>query len=248
MLLLDTSLKLLFSLFTSILSTMVTFQAVKDAMTDLAISCWQVKGKNGSMIGYQDEHTVPLEVSIARLEKLLSCVNGDFVRIELHPKAKKTGTNKPTDYMKVIKMDVDLKSLNPGAVAGVAVASDGVTRGMIDSMNATILRLEKELIETKYINQIADLKKEIAGVKDANPMDKMIEVLIPVITGALTPGAKAPHAMAGIEGSKVYERYLELDPQGDAVIGSLVWLIENNVDQYNMYKPMLLNLSTHGKQ
>lgn len=225
---------------------MITFPALKAMMQDLKVPSWNVKGKNSSLIGYEDDNSISMDISVARLEKLLNGITGDYVRVELHPGSKtKTGGGKLTDYTKVVKVDVDLSTM-PGrsAVTGLG-AVHSVNSGKVDQLQERILQLEKEVIEHKYLNQIAELRKEIAGVKDQDPMNKLLETLLPSIIGALSPGQTKPMALAGTP-DDIMNKFISLDPQGGAVVGALVWLIENNVEKYNMYKPILLDMA-HGK-
>lgn len=220
-----------------------TFKSVTDTMNDMSIVTWSVKTRSGSLLGYQHDPKMDIDLSIARLRKLLEGQQGDFVRVELAPA---TGQGKGGDLKKIIKMDVDLSTVNPN-VSGIGqiMPSQDFTRleKMIAELSAQNQALTAKLIESKYENKIKELEQQINGVNDSDPIGRVIDLVIPILA-AYVPKMVSPDGNpAAINGvPDPVERLLSADPDGMKVIEAIANLAEKNPGMYNQYKPILLNL------
>jgi len=224
-----------------------TFKAVQDTMEDLNIVVWKALGRGGSLMGYQNDSKADLDTSVSRLKKLLLEQSGDIVRVELHPVERKSA--KGGDMMKIIKMDVDLNSIR-GAVAGVPVTGDTKDlQTMIKQLTDQNMKLQAELIETRYTNKIAELEKKIEGINDGDPMNKLLEGLLPVLAAYLPSLMKAPAAPAqgsAINGmplqseSNLMEQWRSVDPEASMVLSAVVNLATNHTAIYQSAKPSLM--------
>lgn len=167
----------------------VTFQAVADTMTDMGIPQWTVKSRSGSLIGYERK-CKDVDLSLSRLRKLLEQSQDDFVRVELQPNP--STTEKGGDMKGIIKMDVDLASLKP--VSGIPVVHSGGDSKELRELRELVKKLELEKIELTYKQQITDLHKKIDGIKEEDPIGRLIDVITPVLAAYIPQmmGAKAP--------------------------------------------------------
>jgi len=158
-----------------------TFKAVADTMEDMSITMYRVKGRGNSLIGYNNDSKVSVDVSISRLKKLLQEQQGDFVRVELIPPGKRKEDGTGGD-MTVIKMEVDLSSIGNRTINGTEVAAPvGNYREMIEKQNQQIMDLQKELLKREYDHKIAELEKRIEGNTDADPINQLIGAITPAI-------------------------------------------------------------------
>ena len=151
----------------------VTFQAVADAMADLKISKWTVKSRSGSMMGYERTNK-DVDSSIQRLRKVLEQCQDDLVRVELNPNPKEDGPG--GDNKKVLKFDVDLSTLKP--VSGIPSAISSSESKELRELREKVKELELAAIEQKYQAQIIDLNKKIDGIRDDDPIGRLIELRI----------------------------------------------------------------------
>lgn len=218
-----------------------TFKAVTDTMEDLQITCWKAYSRGGSLLGYYSEKSGGVESSINRLRKLLEQQIGEFVKVELLPttKAKQGG-----DFTKVIKMEVDLNSLRgtPTVVSGHAPSEDiAQLRKMLTEATNTIMRLNTDLIEQKYTNKIAELEKTIEGVGNEDPINRLLELVIPIFATSLTSPKAAPNDINGLPGDDLLARLIKVDADGYRVLVAIVDIAENHTDVYKTFKPMILN-------
>jgi hypothetical protein len=218
-----------------------TFKAVTDTMEDLQITCWKAYSRGGSLLGYYSEKSVGVESSINRLRKLLEQQLGEFVKVELLPttKAKQGG-----DFTKVIKMEVDLNSLRgtPTVVSGHAPSEDiAHLRKMLTEATNTIMRLNTDLIEQKYTNKIAELEKTIEGVGNEDPINRLLELVIPIFATSLTSPKVAPNDINGLPGDDLLARLIKVDPDGYRVLVAIVEIAEKHTDVYKTFKPTILN-------
>jgi hypothetical protein len=220
-----------------------TFKAITDTMGDLGITLWQVKSRGNSLIGYQLDAKLPIDSSIDRLRKLLKEQSGDIITVLLQPNTKEKGG----DQKKVIRMDVDLTTVDPGsrAVAGIGNMPDlSKFETMIADLSKQNQALQAQLIESKYQNQIKDLEAKISGVEQNDPIGKVLEMIAPVIAAYLpklmNPGAKDIHGIP--EQDQMLSRLLAVDQDGLKVVEAIVMLAENNPTLYATYKPVLLNM------
>ena len=167
----------------------VTFQAVADAMADLKISKWTVKSRSGSMMGYERTNK-DVDSSIQRLRKVLEQCQDDLVRVELNPNPKEDGPG--GDNKKVLKFDVDLSTLKP--VSGIPSAISSSESKELRELREKVKELELKAIEEKYQAQIIDLNKKIDGIRDDDPIGRLIETLTPILAAYVPQmlGAKAP--------------------------------------------------------
>ena len=218
-----------------------TFKAVTDTMEDLQITCWKAYSRGGSLLGYYNEKSGGVESSINRLRKLLEQQLGEFVKVELLPttKAKQGG-----DFTKVIKMEVDLNSLRstPTVVSGHVPNEDiAQLRKMLTEATNTIMRLNTDLIEQKYTNKIAELEKTIEGVGNDDPINRLLELVIPIFATSLTSPKAAPNDINGLPGDDLLARLIKVDKDGYRVLVAIVDIAENHTDVYKTFKPMILN-------
>jgi len=218
-----------------------TFKAVTDTMEDLQITCWKAYSRGGSLLGYYSEKSGGVESSINRLRKLLEQQLGEFVKVELLPttKAKQGG-----DFTKVIKMEVDLNSLRstPTVVSGHVPNEDiAQLRKMLTEATNTIMRLNTDLIEQKYTNKIAELEKTIEGVGNDDPINRLLELVIPIFATSLTSPKAAPNDINGLPGDDLLARLIKVDKDGYRVLVAIVDIAENHTDVYKTFKPMILN-------
>lgn len=218
-----------------------TFKAVTDTMEDLQITSWKAYSRGGSLLGYYNEKSVGVEGSINRLRKLLEQQLGDFVKVELLPttKAKQGG-----DFSKVIKMEVDLNSLRstPTAVSGHVPSEDiAQLRKMLTEATNTIMRLNTDLIEQKYTNRIAELEKTIEGVGSEDPINRLLELVIPIFATSLTSPKTAPNDINGLPGDDLLARLIKVDPDGYRVLVAIVEIAEKHTEIYKTFKPTILN-------
>lgn len=218
-----------------------TFKAVTDTMEDLTITCWKAYSRGGSLLGYYNEKSVGVESSINRLRKLLEQQLGDFVKVELLPttKAKQGG-----DFTKVIKMEVDLNSLRstPTAVSGHVPSEDiAQLRKMLTEATNTIMRLNTDLIEQKYTNKIAELEKRIEGVNDEDPINKLLELVVPIMAASFTSPKATPSDINGLPGDDLLARLIKVDPDGYRVLVAIVEIAEKHTEVYKTFKPTILN-------
>jgi hypothetical protein len=167
----------------------VTFQAVADTMADMNITQWKVKSRSGSLIGYENK-CKDVDLSLIRLRKLLDQLQDDFVRVELQPNP--SSTEKGGDMKSIIKMDVDLSSLKP--VSGIPMIHSSADNKELEKLREQVKRLELEKIELTYKQQITDLHKKIDGIKDEDPIGRLLDVITPVLAAYIPQmmGAKAP--------------------------------------------------------
>lgn len=222
-----------------------SFKAVQDTMEDLNIVVWKVLGRGGSLMGYQNDSKHDLDGSISRLKKLLVEQSGDVVRVELHPLERKTA--KGGDMMKVIKMDVDLNSIR-GTVAGIPIQNDSKDlQQMIKQLTDQNMKLQAELIEAKYTNKITELEKKIEGINDGDPMNKLLEGLLPVLAAYLPSLMKAPAAPSqtpSINGlppmMDLVSEWTAVDPEAGKVLAAVVNLAVNHSAIYQSAKPSLM--------
>ena len=218
-----------------------TFKAVTDTMEDLTITSWKAFSRGGSLLGYYSEKSGGVENSINRLRKLLEQQLGDFVKVELLPttKAKQGG-----DFTKVIKMEVDLNSLRstPTAVSGHVPSEDiAQLRKMLTEATNTIMRLNTDLIEQKYTNRIAELEKTIEGVGSEDPINRLLELVIPIFATSLTSPKTAPNDINGLPGDDLLARLIKVDPDGYRVLVAIVEIAEKHTEVYKTFKPTILN-------
>lgn len=218
-----------------------TFKAITDTMEDLQITSWKAFSRGGSLLGYYNEKAVGVESSINRLRKLLEQQLGDFVKVELLPttKAKQGG-----DFTKVIKMEVDLNSLRstPTVVSGHVPSEDiAQLRKMLTEATNTIMRLNTDLIEQKYTNKIAELEKTIEGVGNEDPINRLLELVIPIFATSLTSPKIAPNDINGLPGDDLLARLIKVDPDGYRVLVAIVEIAEKHTEVYKTFKPTILN-------
>jgi len=218
-----------------------TFKAVTDTMEDLQIICWKAYSKGTNLIGGYYEKSGDVESSINRLRKLLEQQLGEFVRVELVPttKAKQGG-----DFTKVIKMEVDLNSLRgtPTVVSGHAPSEDiAQLRKMLTEATNTIMRLNTDLIEQKYAAKIAELEKRIEGINDEDPINKLLELVMPIMAASLTSPKVAANDINGLPGDDLLARLIKVDPDGYRVLVAIVEIAENHTEVYKTFKPTILN-------
>jgi len=218
-----------------------TFKAVTDTMEDLQITCWKAFSRGGSLLGYYSEKSGGVESSINRLFKLLEQQLGDFVKVELLPttKAKQGG-----DFTKVIKMEVDLNSLRsiPTVVSGHVPSEDiAQLRKMLTEATNTIMRLNTDLIEQKYAAKIAELEKRIEGINDEDPINKLLELVMPIMAASLTSPKAAPNDINGLPGDDLLARLIKVDPDGYRVLVAIVEIAEKHTEVYKTFKPTILN-------
>ena len=218
-----------------------TFKAVTDTMEDLQITSWKAFSRGGSLLGYYSEKSGGVESSINRLRKLLEQQLGEFVKVELLPttKAKQGG-----DFTKVIKMEVDLNSLRstPTVVSGHVPSEDiAQLRKMLTEATNTIMRLNTDLIEQKYTNRIAELEKTIEGVGSEDPINRLLELVIPIFATSLTSPKTAPNDINGLPGDDLLARLIKVDPDGYRVLVAIVEIAENHTEVYKTFKPTILN-------
>ena len=218
-----------------------TFKAVTDTMEDLQITSWKAFSRGGSLLGYYSEKSGGVESSINRLRKLLEQQLGEFVKVELLPttKAKQGG-----DFTKVIKMEVDLNSLRstPTVVSGHAPSEDiAQLRKMLTEATNTIMRLNTDLIEQKYTNRIAELEKTIEGVGSEDPINRLLELVIPIFATSLTSPKIAPNDINGLPGDDLLARLIKVDPDGYRVLVAIVEIAEKHTEVYKTFKPTILN-------
>lgn len=219
-----------------------TFKAVTDTMEDLHITCWQAFGKARSTIGINNDKTVGVEGSINRLRKLLEQQLGDFVTVEFQPIERKSKHG--GDFSKVIKMEVDLNSLRstPNVVSGHVPSEDiAQLRKMLTEATNTIMRLNTDLIEQKYTNRIAELEKTIEGVGSEDPINRLLELVIPIFATSLTSPKTAPNDINGLPGDDLLARLIKVDPDGYRVLVAIVEIAENHTEVYKTFKPTILN-------
>ena len=218
-----------------------TFKAVTDTMEDLQITSWKAFSRGGSLLGYYSEKSGGVESSINRLRKLLEQQLGEFVKVELLPttKAKQGG-----DFTKVIKMEVDLNSLRstPTVVSGHVPSEDiAQLRKMLTEATNTIMRLNTDLIEQKYTNRIAELEKTIEGVGSEDPINRLLELVIPIFATSLTSPKTAPNDINGLPGDDLLARLIKVDPDGYRVLVAIVEIAEKHTEVYKTFKPTILN-------
>ena len=219
-----------------------TFKSVTDTMSDMNIVTWSVKSRSGALLGYQHDLKMDIDMSIARLRKLLEGQQGDFVRVELQPPAGGKGG----DLKKVIKMDVDLSTVNPQitGINQVAPSHDfNRLEKMINELSAQNQALTAKLIESKYENKIKELETQINGVNQDDPIGRVLDLVIPILSAYIPKMVNQegnPPAINGVPDP--VERLLTADPEGMKVIDAIANLAEKNPSMYNQYKPILLNL------
>ena len=218
-----------------------TFKAITDTMEDLQITSWKAFSRGGSLLGYYSEKSGGVESSINRLRKLLEQQLGEFVKVELLPttKAKQGG-----DFTKVIKMEVDLNSLRstPTVVSGHVPSEDiAQLRKMLTEATNTIMRLNTDLIEQKYTNRIAELEKTIEGVGSEDPINRLLELVIPIFATSLTSPKTAPNDINGLPGDDLLARLIKVDPDGYRVLVAIVEIAEKHTEVYKTFKPTILN-------
>lgn len=218
-----------------------TFKAVTDTMEDLQITCWKAYSRGGSLLGYYSEKSGGVESSINRLRKLLEQQLGEFVKVELLPTTK---SKQGGDFTKVIKMEVDLNSLRstPTAVSGHVPSEDiAELRKMLTEATNTIMRLNTDLIEQKYTNRIAELEKTIEGVGSEDPINRLLELVIPIFATSLTSPKTAPNDINGLPGDDLLARLIKVDPDGYRVLVAIVEIAEKHTEVYKTFKPTILN-------
>jgi len=167
----------------------VTFQAVADTMADLKLSKWAIKSRSGSLMGYERTNK-DVDSSINRLRRVLEQCQDDMVRVELNPNPKEDGPG--GDNKKVIKFDVDLSTLK--TVSGVPSVVSSSESKELKELREKVKALELAAIEQKYQAQIIDLNKKIDGIKEDDPIGRLIETITPVLAAYLPQmlGAKIP--------------------------------------------------------
>jgi len=219
-----------------------TFKSVTDTMSDMNIVTWSAKSRSGALLGYQHDTKMDIDLSIGRLRKLLEGQQGDFVRVELQPPSGGKGG----DLKKVIKMDVDLSTVNPQmAGIGQAIPAHDFTRleKMISELSQQNQALTAKLIESKYENKIKELEQQINGVNNDDPIGRVIDLVIPILSAYIPKMVNQdgnPPAINGVPDPM--ERLLAVDPEGMKVVEAIANLAEKNPSMYNQYKPILLNL------
>ncbi len=226
-----------------------TFKAVINTMNDLSLCTWVVKGKSGNLLAYQYDK-LDIDVSIDRLKNVLLEQRGDFIRVEI---GNQKSASKGGDNYKVIKMDVDLSTLNPGAASpvnfSIAESSDfKALQKMVADQNAVIMKLSNDLIESRYKNEIEALKQQIAGIQEQDSIGKMADTLLPLIAAYIPNLLPAPQKnINGIapEESETFAEYLyflKLDPEAPKVIEAISRIAETAPATYASYKKMLLSM------
>lgn len=218
-----------------------TFKAVTDTMEDLQITSWKAYSRGGSLLGYYSEKSGGVESSINRLRKLLEQQLGEFVKVELLPTTK---SKQGGDFTKVIKMEVDLNSLRstPTVVSGHVPSEDiAQLRKMLTEATNTIMRLNTDLIEQKYTNRIAELEKTIEGVGSEDPINRLLELVIPIFATSLTSPKTAPNDINGLPGDDLLARLIKVDPDGYRVLVAIVEIAEKHTEVYKTFKPTILN-------
>jgi hypothetical protein len=219
----------------------VTFQAVADTMADMNITQWKVKSRSGSLIGYENK-CKDVDLSLIRLRKLLDQLQDDFVRVELQPNP--SSTEKGGDMKSIIKMDVDLSSMKP--VSGIPMMHAGADNKELEKLREQVKRLELEKIELTYKQQITDLHKKIDGIKDEDPIGRLLDVITPVLAAYIPQmmGAKAP-APAVINGPPMsssdedrvniaVNRLMDAIPEFPTVIEKLADFAERDPEKIKM--------------
>ena len=218
-----------------------TFKSVTDTMSDMKISTWSVRSRSGDLIDFQHDK-IDVDMSIARLRKCLEGLQGDYVRVELDPPPGGKGGN----LKKVIKKNVDLSTVNPQmAGIGQIMPSQDFTRleKMISELSQQNQALTAKLIESKYENKIKELEQQINGVGNDDPIGRVIDLVIPILSAYIPKMMNQdgnPPAINGVPDPM--ERLLAVDPEGMKVVEAIANLAEKNPSMYNQYKPILLNL------
>ena len=179
-----------------------TIKALENTMYDYGFTCWKVKSRGGNLLGYFQDKKTDIDASFTRLKKLLSELTDDIVRVELTEKP--ASEKEAGGTLNTIKMEVDLTTLRaPGVGAVSSGNSEQITRlmALVEKGQAETKALEKKLTEAIFENQIKSLRQEIAGLKDSNPMDKLIEAITPALSQWLpsTIVTAPPAALAGVE-------------------------------------------------
>lgn len=231
-----------------------TFRAVSDTMQDMNFSTYVVKSRSNSMIGYQLDKKLNVDMAIDRLKKLLLETTGDFVKLEINPRSSGAG-----DAFKCIKMDVDLSTVPGKIIAGMTVEGSGMSAGHLRAMekkDAEMMALKEELIQLKFQQKIDKLEEQIAGVKDNDPIGKLTEIIIPVLIqylpGLLTPKDKKAingfDTIGGTDGLSTEARavlmtkeILNIDQNADELMAAIYLIASKNIEAYNAQKPMLIN-------
>jgi hypothetical protein len=92
----------------------------------------------------------------------------------------------------IIKMDVDLSSVKP--VSGIPMIHASADNKELEKLREQVKRLELEKIELTYKQQITDLHKKIDGIKDEDPIGRLLDVITPVLAAYIPQmmGAKVP--------------------------------------------------------
>jgi hypothetical protein len=233
---------------------MTTFNAVRDTMRDLNCPVWKVKGRSGTLIGYQQDPSLDVELSIQRMHKLLGEVKGDAVRVELQPNPPKGSAKKGGNTLHILKMDVDLSTVNPSGsgsgMAGIPAQPAGDFsrfEAMLQKLMDQNAELQSQLIKTKYEQQIQALEQKIEGISNQQPDDpigKVIDMMIPILAQALPSmmqkSGQSP-VINGIDADPV-ARLLQADPEGMIVIEAIAKLAEHKPEIYQQYKPLLLQM------
>jgi hypothetical protein len=219
-----------------------TFKSVTDTMSDMNIVTWTVKGPKGNQLGYQRNNNMDINMSIAQLRKVVEGQIDDFVRVELDPPPGGKGGN----LKKMIKIDVDLSTVN-SKVSGIGqiMPTHDFTRleKMISELSQQNQALTAKLIESKYENKIKELEQQINGVGNDDPIGRVIDLVIPILSAYIPKMMNQdtnPPAINGVPDPM--ERLLAVDPEGMKVVEAIANLAEKNPSMYNQYKPILLNL------
>lgn len=216
-----------------------TFKYVSDTMRDLNITTWMISSPKRKNIGAQRDGKLPIDMSISRLRNALENQRGEYVTVTLDPPIGKGGDRKNT-----MMIDVDLSTLN-AAVSGVGCPAPSGDFARLEKMIASLAeqnqKLQAALIESKYENQIKDLQQQIAGAHDTDPINRVLELVIPIL-GAYVPKMLNPDNPPAINGINPVDRLLAADPDGMKVIEKIAELAENKPDTYAMYKPMLMSI------
>lgn len=215
-----------------------TFKYVTDTMRDLNISTWMISSPKRKNIGAQLDGKLDIDMSISRLRNALENQRGEYVTITLDPPIGKGGDRKNT-----MMIDVDLSTVNT-PVSGVGCLGPTGDFSRLEKMIANLAeqnqKLQAALIESKYENQIKDLQQQIAGAQESDPIGRVLELVIPILS-AYVPKMMNPEGPT-INGPDPVARLLAVDSDGMKVIEKIAELAENKPDTYAMYKPMLMSI------
>ena len=130
----------------------------------------------------------------------------------------------------------------PTVVSGHVPSEDiAQLRKMLTEATNTIMRLNTDLIEQKYTNRIAELEKTIEGVGSEDPINRLLELVIPIFATSLTSPKTAPNDINGLPGDDLLARLIKVDPDGYRVLVAIVEIAEKHTEVYKTFKPTILN-------